>query len=158
MFGQKTAFDYAIGSLALLFVLAQVYLLLQYWSVLPDRLPTHYNFSGQPDAYGGKWSLLLILGISASLFVLMTVVALRPQVMNLPVSVTAENQEMVYGTAIRFVHLLRLLMGALFFYLLWGTIQVGLGKQTQLDNRFLFVLLGTLAVLLLWFLIRVSRK
>lgn len=158
MFGQKTAFDYAIGVTALLLLLLQAYLLMQYWAELPERLPTHYNFRGEPDAYGSKASVLFLPLLGIGLFVMMTFVALNPQSMNLPVKVTDENREQVYAQGVRFIHILRLLITILFTYLFWGTISVGLGWQSQLDNRVLFGFLGLLAVTMIWFFAGVSKK
>lgn len=158
MFGQKTAFDYAIGLLALLLLGLQVYLIIQYWADLPERLPTHYNFRGEPDDYGSKTSILSLPLIGLGLFVMMTFVALNPQSMNMPVRVTDENREQVYAKGVRFVHILRFLISFLFAYLLWGTISVGMGWQSQLDNRALVGFLGLLAVTMIWFFIGVSKK
>lgn len=158
MFGQKTAFDYAIGVTALLLLLLQGYLLMQYWSDLPERLPMHYNFRGEPDSYGSKASILFLPLIGVALFVMMTFVALNPQSMNLPVKVTDENREQVYAQGVRFVHILRFLITCLFTYLLWGTINVGMGWQSQLDNRVLFGFLGLLAVTMIWFFAGVAKK
>jgi uncharacterized membrane protein len=158
MFGQKTAFDYLIGLLALGLVLLQVYLVFQYWQLLPERIPTHYNFAGVPDAHGAKTTLLFLPLIGAGLFVMLTVVGLNPQSMNLPVKVTEENRASVYAQAVRFIHFLRLLIGVLFGYLIWGTIQVGLGKQTELDSRILFGLLGVLGLGMVWFFARIPKR
>ena len=158
MFGQKTSFDYLIGLLAIGLVLLQVYLVFQYWQLLPERIPTHYNITGEPDAYGAKTTLLFLPLIGVGLFVMLSVVALNPQNMNLPVKVTEENRELVYAQAVRFIHFLRLLIGFLFGYLIWGTIQVGLGKQTHLDSRILFGFLGVLALGLIWFFVRIPNR
>lgn len=158
MFGQKTAFDYAIGLVALLLLVLQVYLIIQYWPDLPERLPTHYNFRGEPDDYGSKTSILFLPLIGLGLFVMMTFVALNPHTMNMPVRVTDENREQVYAQGVRFVHILRFLISFLFAYLLWGTISVGMGWQSQLDNRALIGFLGLLAVTMIWFFIGVSKK
>lgn len=158
MFGQKTAIDYLIGLLALGLVLLQVYLIFQHWQVLPERIPTHYNFAGKPDAYGSKTTLLFLPLIGAGLFILLTVVGLNPQSMNLPVKVTEENRELVYTQAIRFIHFLRLLIGILFGYLIWGTIQVGMGKQTQLDSWILYGFLGALGLVMIWFFAHIPKR
>lgn len=158
MFGQKTAFDYTIGGLAFLLILLQGYLLLQYWSDLPERLPMHYNFRGEPDSYGSKLSILFLPLIGVGLFVMMTFVAMNPQSMNLPVKVTDENREQVYAQGVRFVHVLRLLISVLFAYLLWGTISVGMGWESKLDNRVLFGFLGLLAATMIWFFNGFTKK
>ncbi|WP_373550614.1 DUF1648 domain-containing protein [Haliscomenobacter sp.] len=158
MFGQKTAFDYTIGIMALLLMCLQVYLVVQYWPDLPERLPTHYNFQGKPDAYGAKSSILFLPLLGVGIFVMTTVVAMYPQSMNLPVKVTDENREQLYAKGTRFVHILRFLISVLFAYILWGTIGVGLGWQNQLDNRILIGFLGLMALTMLWFFVGKAKK
>ena len=51
-----------------------------------------------------------------------------------------------------------MLIGVLFGYLIWGTIQVGLGKQNQLDSRILFGLLGVLGVVMIWYFARIPKR
>ncbi|MBK9492648.1 MAG: DUF1648 domain-containing protein [Haliscomenobacter sp.] len=54
MFGQKTAFDYLLGFLALAFLLCQILLPVLYLDQLPERLPVHYGFNGEPDRFAAK--------------------------------------------------------------------------------------------------------
>jgi uncharacterized membrane protein len=37
---------------------------------LPDRIPNHWNFRGEVDGYGGKWTLFLFPSIMAGMLVL----------------------------------------------------------------------------------------
>src|ERR1035437_5396037 len=32
-----------------------------YWNNFPDRMPTHFNFKGEPDDYSGKFSGLILM-------------------------------------------------------------------------------------------------
>jgi uncharacterized membrane protein len=57
-------------NLALVWVLTLVILLFQAWSAydsLPDRMPSHFNFQGEPDSYSSKnqffgtWLFALVL-------------------------------------------------------------------------------------------------
>jgi uncharacterized membrane protein len=41
------------------------------WPQVPDRLPTHWNLSGEVDGYGGKFAGLLLLPLIASMVYLM---------------------------------------------------------------------------------------
>ena len=158
MFGQKTAFDYLIGFLALALLLCQILLPVWYWDQLPERLPVHYGFNGEADRFGSKMSLLLLPVVGLGIFILLTVVGRNPQAMNLPVRVTDENRERVYRAGIQFIYILRVVTAALFAYLIWGTIQVGLGAQPQLDVRILYGLLSGTTLGLVWFFINVSKK
>ncbi|AEE48052.1 DUF1648 domain-containing protein [Haliscomenobacter hydrossis] len=158
MFGQKTPFDYLIGFLALAFLLIQIILPVLYWDQLPERLPVHFNFRGDPDRFGNKLSLFLLPAIGIGLFILLTVIGRNPQAMNHPVKISDENRDRVYRTGVQFVHILRMLIGALFAYMLWGIIQVGLGGHYQLDIRVVYGFLGGTMLAMVWFFINVSKK
>lgn len=57
----------ALGMIAAMFVLAAVA-----WTGVPDRIPVHWNWSGQPDRFGGRFEGLLGLPLAAiAVFVLL---------------------------------------------------------------------------------------
>lgn len=80
------------------FLMMAAYLILfaSVWEKLPDTIPTHYNVTGQADAYGQKVWLLLIPGVMLLMFLLLVVVEHFPQVWNMPVRITEENRERQY--------------------------------------------------------------
>lgn len=45
------------------------------WGDLPEKIPTHYNFSGQADAWGSKSALLYLPGAALLVWILLTVVS-----------------------------------------------------------------------------------
>jgi uncharacterized membrane protein len=73
------------------------------WSALPAIVPTHYGFSGRPNAYGGKGFLLVMPVLSIFLAGLLMLVGRYPHTYNYPWPITKEN-------ALRQYHLARLLL------------------------------------------------
>ena len=67
------------------------------WQQLPDQIPIHFDFAGNVTDYGGKGSMILLLGVGWSMFVVMTVLVKFPKTWNMPVKVTAENAERLYS-------------------------------------------------------------
>jgi len=67
---------------------------------LPDRIPTHFDVSGQPNGWGSPASLLLLPCIAVFVYVLLTVVSLFPSSFNYPVRVTAQNRDRLQGIAL----------------------------------------------------------
>ena len=65
---------------------------------LPQRIPTHFNFSGQIDGYGAKAILWLYPALMAVSFGLLLLVERRPRSWNTGVRVTPYNQSFVYRT------------------------------------------------------------
>jgi uncharacterized membrane protein len=41
------------------------------WNQLPEIVPTHFGLNGQPDAYGSKWTLIILSAISIGVYFLM---------------------------------------------------------------------------------------
>ena len=59
---------------------------------LPGRVPTHFDISGQPNAWGSPQILWLLPAVGTGLYLLMTgLAALRFTRYNLPVNVTGAN-------------------------------------------------------------------
>ncbi len=79
---------------------------------LPAVIPTHYGFSGAPNAYGGKGSLLTLPIVSICLAVLLTVLSRYPRRYNYSWPITPEN-------ALRQYSLVRLLMRWIRLEMVW---------------------------------------
>ena len=61
-----TRYQRIAGILAPLILLGTIVYILIIWHTLPEQIPTHYNFAGEIDGYGGRGSLLLmpIIGLA----------------------------------------------------------------------------------------------
>jgi hypothetical protein len=55
---------------------------------LPDRIPTHFDISGTPNAWGPPSTLWLLPIVGTALYVLITLIAHFPATFNYPVRVT----------------------------------------------------------------------
>lgn len=60
-------------------VLSSVCLVVYSLPKLPDIVPIHFNFSGEPDNYGSKYLLLLGPFIAFPIYALMTYISLHPE-------------------------------------------------------------------------------
>ena len=61
-----------IELIPLLLLFAAFYLTFSSYSSLPDRIPTHFNFQGIPDGWGGKTNVFIYIGVSLFIYVLIT--------------------------------------------------------------------------------------
>jgi uncharacterized membrane protein len=105
-----------------------IYLLWRYWAVLPHTIPTHFNFAGQPDGWGGKGTLLILPIVSVFLFCTLTILQRFPQIYNYPVVITEANARQQYSLARTFLTWLFFELVWFFAYLEWKTIQAALGQ------------------------------
>lgn len=88
------------------------------WSLLPDTLASHYNASGQPDAWSSKGSILALPIISAFLYILLTGLLFLPiEMLNSPVEVTKSNRMYIQKLTRDLLSLLKLVMICNFSYM-----------------------------------------
>jgi len=122
-----------------------------YWPTVPDKIPTHFGITGKVDAWGPKAALLLLPGIGAATYVVLSIISRFPHTFNYPVPITEQNAERQYRIALAVMRWLKLECIWLFAYLNWQTVQVALGKAKGLDVLSMPIALavigGTLIVL-----------
>jgi hypothetical protein len=137
----KSSLEIGLETAAALGMLTMLYVTIKSWPLLPDNIPHHFGGSGKPDAWGGKWILWLLPGISLVLYIGLTILSRYPHIYNYPWPITEKNAAAQY-------HLARIMIGALkaeivliFIYIQQQTIQVALGKVEGLGIAFLPIFL-----------------
>ena len=91
---------------------------------LPSRIPTHFDISGQPNAWGSPQLLWLLPVIGTGLYLFMTVLGgLRFRKFNLPVRVTEANLSFIQDQTAIMVAWIKLEVLGVFTYLQWKIIQ-----------------------------------
>ena len=127
-----------IGFLALL---GSTVFLLVSWSHIPDQIPTHYNFAGVADGYGGKGSLIFMMVLAWFMFILITVLMRFPNTWNMPVKVTAENKARLYSITRAMLEVIKMLASLLFAVML-----INAAIATPMPR---FILIALIAAMLL---------
>lgn len=125
---------------------------------LQDRIPTHFDFSGQPNAWGPPESLWLLPAIGTGLYLLLTVLAaIRFRRVNLPVTVTENNLPFIQEQTGLMVTWIKTELLCLFLYLQWAIIRGARTGMFQLSQLivpiFLAVVFGTVG----WSLAKIIR-
>jgi uncharacterized membrane protein len=95
----RTQFEKLLEALTALGIIILIAMTVWGYFALPAVIPTHYGFSGAPNAYGGKGSLLTLPIVSICLAVLLTVLSRYPHIYNYPWPITAENAPRQYSLA-----------------------------------------------------------
>lgn len=126
----RSTLENTLGLLSIVGVILSVYLPWRYWGVLPDRIPTHFDYAGKPNGWGSKGALLILPIIEFVLFTVLSIVQRFPQVYNYPVKITEANARRQYTLARSLLAWLSFEMVWLFGYIEWKSIQTALG-QTQ---------------------------
>lgn len=101
-------------------------LLFETWSALwgphrlPQRVPTHFDAAGTPNAWGSPTGMLLLPVVALGLYVLLTVVARFPASFNYPVRVTAANRAQLQQATLAMLAWIKVELVWLFAALQWA--------------------------------------
>ena len=109
---------------------------------LPDRIPTHFDASGQAIAFGSPQLLLGIPIGAVILYALMSMVARRSGAFNFPTKVTPMNRPRLEALAVQMVSWLKLEVVCLFAWIQHFTIEAARTGHGALSPVFMPVTLG----------------
>ncbi len=98
------------------FIVAMILMLVFNWNALPDKVPTHFTFSGVPDGYSGKSALIWEPAVAVAVFLLITIAQRFPDSWNFPVKITAENMKREYMLASIMLNAVKVMVVVLFFF------------------------------------------
>ena len=151
-FLEKTAEVIAIGALAITFAL-----LFYYWDRVPGRVPIHFGLTGEPDRWGDKILLIVVIFVQTVIYLLMTFFAERPSVYSVPLWLYQPEREKMRALMRRMLIFLKAEVMAMLTFIIWTTIQVAIGSGHLLGVKYMIlfvtVILGTVA----WFATRIFR-
>lgn len=152
-----TPLDRCLDGISFLLLLALLGTTFYYYKLLPETIPTHFNASGEPDAFGDKSSIFLFAGIAVLIYVVLYIYKDKPHLYNYPTAITEENAPEYYNKASKMMRFLNLVNILIFFYLQYQTIQTALGSSDGLGSYFLVITL-VVSLLPLLFLLPSKKK
>jgi uncharacterized membrane protein len=127
-----------------------LFLIGYYWSILPDRVPSHYDLAGNVDHWASKGSLLLLPLISLFIYVSLNLVAHYPKIFNYPWKFAPPYLPRQQELAVLFLSSLKMEMVWLFSLLEYQSIRIALGKEKTLGSGFMIIfiaiILGTAVI------------
>jgi uncharacterized membrane protein len=109
-------------------LLALAILLWMTWSAfhgpepLPERVPTHFDFAGNPNAWGSPAGLVFLPAIALALYLILSLVSCFPSAFNYPVRVTAENRPRLQALALQMMAWLKAELLCVFAWIQWMVI------------------------------------
>ena len=98
-----------------------IYLALIYRS-LPNMLPSHFDFMGNPSSYEDKISVFTLPLIGILVLVIFEAVSHFPSLWNYPVKVTEENRAFLYNITMMMLSIIKVLVTILLIYVSLCTI------------------------------------
>ena len=84
---------------------------------LPETVPDHFDFAGNPNSYGNRISLIMEPLISIMIIVVMDVVSCFPNSLNYPAKVTEDNKEFLYNVTLIMVSVIKIIVTVLLMYI-----------------------------------------
>ena len=128
------------------------------YTVLPVRIPIHFDGSGVINGWGSKPTIFLLPGIASIIATLIYYIRKHPEWHNYPVKVTPENARELYTGSTRMLSRINYIV-----ILLFAVIQMSLldaARDQAIPNYFplIWVLVAALVVLPIVHVIRFMRK
>ncbi|KKI89165.1 membrane protein [Bacillus sp. SA1-12] len=106
---------------------ASIIFLIFVWSILPGKVPGHYNASGEVDRWGSKWELLILPLVGAVIIVIMQVLERFPEVHNYPERLKKMNAAQFHLHSRKLVNQLKNICLVLFALILFESVSIALG-------------------------------
>lgn len=133
-------------------------ILLINFSSLPDLVPTHFNFTGRPDATGAKWSLFILPGVATILFACISWINKFPHRFNYPVVITPENAFRQYSNANLMFRYMKLILLVIFGMITVKSMMISTGLANGLGILFLPMTLGFVLGPLAYFIFKAFKE
>lgn len=133
-------------------ILVSVLYLVFHFGKLPDEIPTHFDITGQPDAWGKKYTLIILLVLQLYLYMqtwlLSYFLVIKPEgkealhYINMPFvkkeALTPEQVNHIKRQMARMMIMIHILVQFLFLYLIFGSVQTAYGVWPGLGKGILF--------------------
>lgn len=143
---ERGVVDMVIDVIAIGAIAATIGLIAFHWSRLPERIPHHFDLAGKPDAWGGRWLLVILPVISILLCISLTAVSRIPHRFNYLWAITPENAESQYRIALSMLAILKVIIAIMFAYMTWITIRVSQESAPGLGLLFMPVFGGGILI------------
>jgi signal transduction histidine kinase len=88
-----SSFDWLVEILAAIALIILIVITLIHYSELPDKVPVHFNISGEPDSYAGKMGIWILSIVGTVLYIGLTILNRFPHAFNYTAKITMENAE-----------------------------------------------------------------
>ncbi len=134
-----------IEALTLVILLSLFAYVITNWDMIPEQIPSHFNFHGQIDSWSNKNMIFFPVLVCLFLYLLLTVAYFYPSMWNMPVKITEENRVHAYHYTRNMITMLKLELVSVFAYITIQTSKAEMLSQYFLP-LFLTVIFGTIAL------------
>ncbi len=153
---RRSGLDWFFEGVSVIALLGAGWDLALHWGMLPAQIPTHFNAAGNPNGWGGKNSLLLLLGTTAGMFILLTIAESYQRLINIPIKVDRESPA-VRQLLRRMVIAMKVVVTVAFAWIVDRTIRTALGEARGLGIAFLPVFLAGVLGPVVFYVVKLKR-
>lgn len=136
----------------ILFIAGAANIIMQ-WSSIPGTVPIHFNGAGEPDGWGSKNNLWILLVIGSLMWVLLTILEKYPHVYNY-LFLTDENTERQYKNGRLMLNVIKNEILLFFVYMSWVSTGVAKGESDGLGLWILPIFIITITASIAFFIVR----
>jgi uncharacterized membrane protein len=115
---KKSTFETNLDIISGFLILLQFVIIFIFWSKLPDKIPIHFNLSGEPNGWGGKNSIFILPVLSIVLFSLITILSSYPHTFNYLFEITEKNSVIQYTLVKNYLAVIKTLIIVLFMLII----------------------------------------
>jgi uncharacterized membrane protein len=155
---QPTKVDLILESISFFFIIIFTAFSFYSFFTLPNTIAIHFNTNGEPDGYGSKYFVLLLLAIGISIYALLTFIIKKPHLYNYSIKITEENVKQQYSYATKMLRIMKLAVTLIFLSLAIGTYTTSLKLTNGIGNKSLLFTTLIVGVILASYLYKSTKK
>ncbi|MGN7479773.1 DUF1648 domain-containing protein [Solibacillus silvestris] len=126
------------------------------WGDLPNKVPAHFDGSGNVDRFGSKLELLILPGIAIGMQLFLMILEKFPETHNYPERLNESNIEAFYTNSRQTLNYMRNIINVLFAYIVYRTIDIALGDEASIGWPF-FAIMIALFIVLIWKIVKIMK-
>ena len=156
MMPKRSGLDWLLEAVSAAAVVAASVKIAARWNTLPAKIPTHFAIDGQANGWGGRNSLLVLLGSTVVMFALLTIAERYQRLVNIPVKVDREAPEvkrLIRSLAI----VIKAVLSAGFFWITHVTIGIAMRERTEMGGVFLPLFLAAVLLPVIYYTARLKK-
>jgi uncharacterized membrane protein len=152
--GSRTELSLEILSLVLL--IAMFAMLAIHWSQFPESVPAHFGISGEPNGFHGKGFLLILPGMAAVVWIVLTVAERHQGLINIPFAVDRDSPD-VQSVLRSMMIVEKAVVTLVFAWLTAAVVRTALGRAHGLGPAFLPIVLTAILLPLVAYSVKLRR-
>jgi uncharacterized membrane protein len=153
-----TQFELYCEIVAVVVLIGIAFYLAAIWTKLPAQIPGHFNIMGQPDRWDGRNSIFWMLGITAALYVGISVLQRFPHIYNYPFGLTPQNVHRQYQLARQLLVLIKTEIVCSFVFIQWGIMHVARGLSQTMGPWVVPIMIVAILTTIVQYCIRASKS